>query len=210
MRQLSIIIILIVFLIFNTALPGCSALKSTIQYSIPVDYSNLSEIELRQNAEVNYNIVSRLSDGIVNNAVSDTLFLYTLLSKINPENTEYYTRLGILYDKINKDRYAKSYFSRAISTSPQSSEPYYYLGNFYIKRQRYRLALKSYLASYERTTNPSYELLYKIGDIYEKFGDTKKALFYLNKAYAINPNEEIRKIIDAANDMEKTNAEFYR
>lgn len=210
MRHLSIIIIFIIVFLLNSSQDSFATIKTSIQYSIPIDYSHLSEIELKQKAELNYNIATKLADGIINNAVSDSLFLYNLLSKINPENIEYYTKLGILYDKINKDRYAKSYFARAISTDPNSSVPYYYLGNFYYKRQRYRLALKSYLKSYEKNKSPNYNLLYKIGDIYEKFGDTKKALLYLNQAKLINPNEDISKIIDNAEDMQKTNIEFYR
>ena len=87
-------------------LPSFCAVKGGIEYSIPVDYSKINEQETELNAREYFYNAERLNDGIINDDMTNALMLYTVLQQVNPENIEYPVKLGILYDKINKDRQA--------------------------------------------------------------------------------------------------------
>ena len=195
MRQLSTTL-LIVFLILINILPSYSAYKGGVSYSLPIEYRNLSETELNDRAKTYYYNANRSIDGVLTEDMSNALFLYSILQNLNPNNPMYPVKLGILYDKLGKDRYAKSEFSRAIGVNSYYTDTYFYFGEFYYKRQCYGLALKYYKKALESSKNPSYDIYYKLGDVYEKLGETDAALKYLNMAAQQNPNAELENKIN--------------
>lgn len=209
MRQPSIKIFILLLLFLGISLPTFSALKTGISYNIPIDYENLSENELELQAEKYYFNSTLVKEGIVNEDVTNALVLYSILQNINPENTKYMVRLGILYDKIGKDRFAKGNFARAISTNSKAPEPYFYYGNYYYKRDSFRKALKYYNEAYKRGYENNYEMLFKMGDIYEKLGDTRSALKYLQEAEKQSPNPEIKAKISRIEVKHSANKEYY-
>lgn len=209
MRQPSIIILLtsLLFLIHSSCSYG--AVKGGIEYNIPTDYSKLSEAELNTKAGKYYFLAQKLKDGVVNEDMTNALTLYSVLQNINPENIDYAVKAGALYDKIGMDRYAKGNFSRAIGIDSSKPEPYFYFGEFYYKRQMYRKAIKYYNEAYKRGMVSNYNLLYKMGDIYEKFGDTRSALKYLNEASKQSPNSELDNKIKRIELSDSVNKEYY-
>ena len=209
MRQLSITFLLIFtsFLLFSG--PSYSAIKGGINYTIPTDYSNLSEQELSVKADKYFYLAKRLEDKKTNEDMTNALMLYSVLQNMNPENLIYSVRLGILYDKLQMDRYAKGNLSRAIGINPKAPEPLFYLGEFYYKRTMYRQALKYYKRAYDNTTGINYDLSYRMGDIYEKLGDTKSALKYLNEAEIQSPNPELERKIERIKAMDSDNFKYY-
>ena len=209
MRQFSTII-LSIFLFFILTSPAECAYKGVISYSIPIEYKNLSESELKEEADKYFNMVQQSSAGEFSAETTRALLAYSVLQHINPQNPEYSIKAGILYDKIQKDRQAKGCFSRAISISSGAFEPYFYMGEFYYKRGQYKQALKYYNKALENLITPNYDLYYKLGDIYEKFGDTKKALEYLNMAKSQNPNEELESKIRLIEAVDSANKLYYR
>lgn len=209
MRHFSIIILLISAILSSTTIPTFSAVKGGIEYSIPVDYSKINEEETEVKAREYFYNAERLRDGIINEDMTNALMLYTVLQQINSEKIEYPIKLGILYDKINKDRYAKGYLSKAIGIDNTNPAPYFYLGEFYYKRELYRKALKYYNESYKKGYQTNYNLLYKIGDIYEKFGDTRSALKYLQEAQLQSANPELENKIKKIEIQDNINKEFY-
>lgn len=209
MRHFSIIILLISAILSGTTIPTFSAVKGGIEYSIPVDYSKINEEETEVKAREYFYNAERLRDGIINEDMTNALMLYTVLQQINSEKIEYPIKLGILYDKINKDRYAKGYLSKAIGIDNTNPAPYFYLGEFYYKRELYRKALKYYNESYKKGYQTNYNLLYKIGDIYEKFGDTRSALKYLQEAQLQSANPELENKIKKIEIQDNINKEFY-
>ena len=110
--------------------------------------------------------------------MTKALFLYTTLSNKCPTDTLYSLRLGILYDQLNKDRYAKSYYNRAIQTNNSLPEPYFYFGEFYFKRKIYRKALKMYLKAYDNGYSKDTRVLNRLNCIYTMFGDMENASYY--------------------------------
>ena len=55
----------------------------------------------------------------------------------------------------------------------------------------------------------NYDLLYKMGDIYEKFGDTRSALKYLHEAARQNPNSGLDNKIKRVELSDSVNKEYY-
>ena len=207
MRQL--IKLLPVFLCLFFALSSFAALKGELEYRIPIDYSKLSEEELDTKAGVYYNLALKTSNGNINEEVTAALNLYAILCNKNPQNIFYKIRLGILYDIIGKDRYAKGCFYAAIGVDKTQPEPFFRLGEFYYKRELYKRALKMYKIAYTKGYQEHYDTLYKIGDIYEKFGDTEAALKYLKMASVKNPNSELDLKIQRVESANQINREFY-
>lgn len=208
MRQLSITFLLISILFWSFS-PAFSAVKGGINYSIPIDYSKLSEAEINDNAKYYFFLAERSSDKDINENFSNALFLYNTLTNINPKNPKYYIKLGILYDKLEKDRLAKGNFSKAIGINPLEPESYYYFGKFYHKREMLRKALKYYNQAYQLGYDKNYDLLYSIGDIYEKLGDTRSALKFLQEASKQSPNTNIENKIRKVEINHSINKEFY-
>ncbi len=210
MRQLYTIFLLILLIFLTASSQAFCAIKGGIEYSIPVYYDNISETELAEKGKVPYFNALKLKDGEVNEDMTLALNIYSILQNKNPENVDYPVRLGILYDKIGKDRYAKGELSRAIGIDSKRPEPYFYFGEYYYKRQMYRKALKYYQRAFESGYGLNYDTLFKIGDIYEKLGDSRTALQYLKDASAQSPNSELDSKIQRIEAFNSANNEYYR
>ena len=209
MRQVSIIILLIILAFISTNAVYCSTIKTGIKYSIPIDYSKLNEQELKLKAQDYFHNIQFVDDGVINDDMTNALMLYNILSKVNPENIDYPIRLGILLDKIGKDKQAKGNFGRAMALDKTNPFPYYCLGEFYHKRELYTKALKYYNKAYCLNFNTNYDLLYKMGDTYEKLGDTRSALKYLKEAFIQSPNLELEDKIKEVEAQDLVNREYY-
>lgn len=199
----------IVFMILYLALPSSAALQGKLDYQIPIDYTKLSEEELDSKAGVYYNLALKTYNGKVNDEMTTALNLYTILCNKSPQNLLYKTKLGTLYDIIGKDRYAKGCFYAAIGLDQSKPEPFFGLGEFYYRREAYKNALKMYKIAYTKGYQEHYDTLYKIGDIYEKFGDTEAALKYLKLAAEKSPNSELDNKIQKVENENSINKEYY-
>ncbi len=209
MRQPSIIVLLIALVIMGISPAAFGAIRGKIDYSIPVDYSKLSESELESKAKVYYFNAFKYKDNEINEDITNALMLYNVLLNMNPNSLNYCVKLGSLYDKLGMDKHAKGNFARAIGIDDSQPEPYFYYGEFYYKREMYRKALKYYGEAYSRGYTANYDMLYKMGDIYEKFGDTRSALKYLQDASTQNPNSELDNKIKRIETQDSINKEYY-
>lgn len=205
MRQL----IRILFFLILTMLPAFSAVEGNIQYTIPVDYTKLNQNELEKKAEFYYGMALKSSDGNINKEMTSALNLYMILCRKCPDNIIYPVRLGRLYDLCGMDKYAKGCFYKAMGINKSRPESYFYLGEFFYKREQYKDALNMYKRAFKKGYSKHYETLYKIGDIYEKFGDTEASLRYLRKAAEINPNNELDNKIIRVENADNNNKEYY-
>lgn len=208
MRQPSIILLMLITICLSVS-SVFAAVKGGIDYTIPIDYTKLSESELVDKASKAYYNAMRTADK-ENEEVTNALVLYSLLQNINPAEQEYCLKLGILYDKIGLGRYAKGNFSRAIVINSSTPAPYFYLGEFYYKREMYRKALKYYILAYDKGYNTHYETLYNLGDIYQKLGDTRLALKYLKAAAVQSPNSSLDIKVKRIESENSINNAYYR
>lgn len=202
-------LIKIFLFIILACLPAHSAINERLEYQIPIDYTKLSTEELENQAGFYYNLALRSSNGKVNEDVTAALNLYTMLQRKNPDNGLYSERLGHLYDIIGMDKYAKGCFYAAMECDKSLAESHFRLGEFYYRRAHYKRALKFYKEAYKRGFTTHYETLYKMGDIYEKFGDTEAALKYLKLASEQSPNSELDKKIQRVENANQFNKEYY-
>lgn len=208
MRQPSIIILVsIVFLLCN--LQAQSEIRGKIEYSIPVDYSRLSQKELDFKGHEYFYLATKYKDGGLSQEATQALNIYGILQHIDPENPDYCVKQGILYDKLKKDRQAKGCFARAISVDKNYADAYFEFGNFHYKRTNYRRALQYYIQAYRLGYETKYDLLEKMGDIYEKLGDTRSALKYLKLALEQSPNENLANQINRIEANDSVNKTFY-
>lgn len=205
MRQL----IKFIFLLILTTVPAFSAIKSGVEYSIPIDYSKLSKEELETKAGFYYNLALKTCTNKPNEEMTSALNLYTILNNKNPDEILYNIRLGVLYDKIGIDKQAKGHFYAAIGCDNTQPEAYYRFGEFYYKRSLLKKALKMYKEAYKKGYDTHYETLYQIGDIYEKLGDTEAALKYLKLASQQSPNSNLDAKIQKVELADKLNLEYY-
>ena len=208
MRQ-QINILLTLILLFLTINISYSAIKSGIEYKIPIDYNVVDEVEYAAKAGFYYNLALKTNSGKINEDTTNALNLYTILNNKNPNNIIYPLRLGILYDLSNKDRLAKGNFYKAMGINENSPMPYFYLGEYFYKRSSYKKALKMYKQAYDKGFNKNYDTLYKLGDIYEKFGDTQSALKYYKSASEMNPNDELSNKISKMEQFDSVNKTYY-
>ena len=144
MRQPYTIIMSVLILLGLLSEPSYAAIKGGINYSVPIDYSNLSEKELQIRAENYFFIANNNSENTVDENITNALLIYSILQNMNPEKVEYSVKLGRLYDKINMGKFAKSSFSRAISIDKTCADANFYFGEYYYKRLQFKKALKGF------------------------------------------------------------------
>lgn len=210
MRQLTTIILLIFTIMITSADKGFCAIRGGISNSLPIYYNNLSENELLDKGKVYFHNAMMLKNGEINEDMTQALNIYTILQNVNPENIDYPIALGRLYDKLGKDRYAKGGFSRAIAVNPANPKAYFYFGEYYYSRNLYRKALKYYNEALKNGFETNYDLLYKMGDVYEKLGDTRSALKYLKDAEKQSPNSELSARIKRVETENSVNGVYNR
>ena len=210
MRQLTTIILLIFTIMITSADKGFCAIRGGLSNSLPIYYNNLSESELLDKGKVYFHNAMMLKNGEINEDMTQALNIYTILQNVNPENIDYPIALGRLYDKLGKDRYAKGGFSRAIAVNPANSKAYFYFGEYYYSRNLYRKALKYYNEALKNGFETNYDLLYKMGDVYEKLGDTRSALKYLKDAEKQSPNSELSARIKRVETENSVNGVYNR
>lgn len=199
---------LLTFFILGTLIqPAPATLKGGLEYSIPIDYAQLSQEELETKAGFFYNLA--LKTHSLNEETTAALNLYNVLSNKCPTSIVYPIRLGVLYDNIGKDRLAKGCFFKAIGIQKNNPEAYFYLGEFYYKRSLYRRALNYYKEAYKNGYTRHYATAYQIGDIYEKLGDTEAALKYLQLASELSPNSKLDNKLTRLKQANTLNQNYY-
>ncbi len=181
--------------------------RGGIQYTIPTDYTKINEVQLNNEAENLFQRYINSTDPkqqyiLLNQMLSD----YSILGEINKDNPLYFARLGIVYDKLGKDRYAISNFCRSSNLIPDYPYAYYAFGNFYFDRGRYIKALKQYKKAYDFGYSNHYYTIYQIGRIYEKFGDYTSAITYYKRALVYNDSEELRQKIQTLENLLENNS----
>ena len=172
MRQ-SIKFLLVFIISSGLTFPSYAAIKGSLEYKIPIDYSKIDQQELEAEAETMFNRAVQNSKGKVDEDMTAALNMYTILSNSDPENVIYAVRLGKLYDLIRKDRYAKGNYYRAMGIDTERPEAYYYLGEYYYSRAQYRRALKMYERAYEHGYQGNFFNNSRLREIYRKFGDSE-------------------------------------
>ena len=203
-RKLLYFIICFIFL----GLSSFAIEKASIKYDEDlIDYTKLNAETVLKEADFFFEKYETTQD---KKFLSTAMGKYYIVNKIHPVDMYTTVQLARTYDFAHLDRIAKEYFS--IGYDINKKDPYlnYYHGEFYLRRNDYKRALRYYKIAYNNGYSDFYELNAKIATIYEKFADLKNARYYYEKAYSINPENSFLK--DKALQIESLNydkSEYY-
>lgn len=184
--------------------------KGGIEYIPKIDYNLINTSDFEKKAFKHFTIATTTDteeERIKN--IEYALGEYRALLTKHPDNPDYALKLALLYELINKDRYAKSLFYQALSINPKHAQAHEAFGDYYFKKEDYRKALKQYNEAYILNNN-IYNVNYKIGVIHQKLGDTRSALKYLRQAQQINTSEELENKIRLLEELNSSNALYYQ
>ena len=212
-QQICKIISAIVLLTFLTATNCCFA--NTIaddEKSLNVDYSKFNTEVTKNAADKFFKIaVSAESEEEKNINLENAAAQYYVLANINKSDPYPCVQLGRIYDLQGKDLYAKAYFGRALALENKNVDANYYFGEFYYTRGQYQKALEFYQKSLLYGKTADAELYKKIGHIYERFADVKRANFYYSAGLEINPNDpELKRKINKSAVKEYEQSGYYK
>lgn len=106
----------------------------------------------------------------------------------NPNEVIGYINFGNLLASMNEAERAERFFQKAISLDEKAATAYYSLANLYYDAERFEEAAKLYekAISYEIDGPDAYFML---GKCFEKTGQTKLSLPYLQRAYELSSDD---------------------
>lgn len=154
------------------------------------DYSTLNPFELIQAGDIYFEQALNTK----NKLKREKFFRYAmgkyfLTSKADSKNVYPYVQMGRIYDKMQQDSYAKSSFYKATNLDYYNPYANFHFGEYYFDRREYFKALRYYVIAYQNGYENNFELVSKIGVIYEKLGDLINARDFYNKAQELNPEQ---------------------
>ncbi len=205
MQKIILTIIFAVIPLYSFALQ-----KGGIEYVPKIDYNLINTADFEKKAFEHYTIAT--TTDIEEERIKNTEFAlgeYRALLTKHPDNADYALKLALLYELVNNNRYAKSFFYQALGINPKYTQAYEAFGNYYFKKEDYRRALRQYNEAYILNSN-IYNVNYKIGVIYQKLGDTRSALKYLKQANKINTSEDLENKIRLLEELNSSNELYYQ
>ena len=113
--------------------------------------------------------------------------LYKQALKIDPNNTDAYNNLGLIFSTLGEFQKALDCYEKAIKIKPKSVSTHNNLGLLYEKFKDHRKAVICYQQSIQ--IEPRYALAYfNLGNVYKILGKFKEAKNSYKKAIEIEPN----------------------
>ncbi len=207
-KTIKIILFIFIFAVFQSI---CYATNfASIEYDVPIDYSKIDKKALADQANLFFNHFEQITDTEYRKKYIQALLnRYAVLSKMDPSDPFYFTRLGILYDEMENETLAKSNFYKATNLVPNYPYASYSFGNFYYKRGNIRKALVQYKLAAGIPYPYSYDRFMKMGSIYEKLGNYKLALKEYKSAYQEQNGLELYNKILLLEDLNSKNMLYH-
>ncbi len=106
---------------------------------------------------------------------------YILLSKIDPQNWEYFFQIARLFEERNYTDSALNNYKKVIGLNPQHAQAYMRMGIIYFKKQLLTEAKKAFMASLKYDPQ-NYAAHYYLGKIAKASGDAAAAKTHFEKA----------------------------
>lgn len=111
---------------------------------------------------------------------------YSRAIELNPKTPAYYRNRANLHFKAGRIGESINDYSRAIELDPKDYESYYYRGNNFLNLKNYIEAIKNYEKALQ--IKPDYAVaLFNLACVNSLTGDTRSALYHLEKSIKINP-----------------------
>jgi len=115
---------------------------------------------------------------------------YKRAIEINPQYDKAFANLGTTYEKIGQLKKAEELYLKSVEINPKNSDTYYSIGHLYQMQGRYKDAIKNYGIAISINPYDSGAWI-NMGAIYLSFGRFQQAMFCNQKAYEIEPNNEV-------------------
>lgn len=175
---------------FLSASPAFSVKTGGVEYhDYLFDYSTFEPEPLLKEADLWLKLALEMDDSdekkeLLHKAMKN----YYILLKIQPDNVDCLNKRGLIYDVLDRNVLARSYFSRALNVDKNNSETNYLVGDYFYKRRDFKRALKYFTVALENGFD-SYDIKYKLGIIYEKMGDICNAKRFYSEAYEFDSSQ---------------------
>lgn len=210
-----ILLFLGAFVLFGSTLNSANAIEfGTVQYdhnNTYIDYSLFNSSAVKKSADTYFEQALK-SDNIKvkNECLQKAAGEYFILTKINPYDLYAIDQIARIYDLEGKNSYAKGYFYKALEINKNHAPTNYYFGDYYYSRNNYQKALKYYNKALSSGYKIDYEILAKMGSMYEKLGDLKKANQYYKKSVIFKKDDNITSKIKEINEMKYSDTDYYK
>jgi tetratricopeptide (TPR) repeat protein len=123
------------------------------------------------------------------NQPTEAIKAFKEVVQYDPENTEAYMMLGLLYQEFN-DTLAIQYYQTVARLSPKDPQPYYNMGYFYQENKNYAKALEKYNYILRNIDSKYVNAYFNQGYIYLMYlNDYGKAMAYFDSVLMIEPNK---------------------
>ena len=205
-------IILIVLILLCTCGSYAVEYGSVRQSDVSIDYSKIDITGRREKADKSFNLAMKEKDSKKKKQYfHDALVEYSVISRVKLDDIHSIVQMGRIYDYNKNNRYAQSYFSRALMIDSKNVEANYYFGDYYNSRKDYKNAAHYYNLAMASGAKETYDTCLKLGIIYEKIGDLNRANIYYKKAYLQNPkNDKLANKIKNLESIKYTNSKYYK
>ncbi len=156
-----------------------------------IDYSKINKATVRKNADNHFEKALKEKDYNVRKELLEKASgEYFILTQLDAKDIYPIIQIARVYDLENQNSYAKAYFFQALKINKYDISANYYFGDFYYYRREYTKALKYYNVAFDKGLRENFDILYKMGVMYEKLGDLIRANQYYKKAYVLKPDED--------------------
>ncbi|MBK3493376.1 tetratricopeptide repeat protein [Viridibacillus sp. YIM B01967] len=118
----------------------------------------------------------------------DAVQAFTQAIEEEPNNTVGYINFGNLLASMDETERAERFFQKAITLDEKAATAYYGLANLYYNNERFMEAAKLYEIAI-RLGIEGADAFYMLGKSFERAGETKLALPYLQRAAELAPED---------------------
>ena len=159
----------------------CYRLQGRYDLAI-TEYKYISNTGRFTNIATERKVRERLAEGYLKlGQLEESQKEYILLSKIDPQNWEYYFQIGRLFEERNYTDSALNNYKKVINFNPQHALAYMRIGIIYYRKKLLSEAKKAFMESLKH--NPqNFAAHYYLGKIAKASGDTMGAISHFEKA----------------------------
>ena len=201
---------LFVFLLitFLSTSPAFSVKSGGVEYhDYLFNYSNIQSEPIKLEADKWLNQALKMNDSFEKEELlHKAMKNYYILLKIYPDNVEYLNKRGLIYDILDRNLLARSFFSRALNIDKNNPETNYLVGDYFYKRRDFKRALKYFSVALENGFN-NYDIKYKLAIIYEKLGDLCNAKRFYQEAFDLDNSQTF--LLDKIQTIPEENEEYH-
>lgn len=176
-----------------------------------IDYSKIDKTLTRERADYYFNKALEEKDkNLKRDYLKTASGEYFILTQAEHNNLYPIVQLARVYDMENENSYAKAYFFQALKIDKNNTSTNYYFGEYYFTRRDYTRALYFYNIAFKNGLQENFDILLKMGIMYEKLGDLLRANQYYKKAYLVKPeNVEVPNKIREIESLRYRNSGYY-